>query len=338
MDGLRGLAIWIVLIGHTMPYYLGAELPSWAWSLGVPLFFSVSGFCIPYGLFSLAKNHKTISVKSFFLKRFWRIYPPYLACFLIFFIKVLAVENLSGNSISFLEASKMLFFNLTFLQILMGTTTIVNPAFWSLCVEFQFYLWVALLIAAYSRGLKVFWVTSAFSVIILLGTLGAILTNQISAPQSVLFMALPHYVPHFLFGALTAFAKVHGNKKCMIGLIPVGMILSVVESGGVLICVLIVIGSRLFSVKGASPVFKILERGPLVYFGERSYSIYLMHGFGILFLARQANNLLDGHPITSIFCWLTGLALAIVYSLVFFHFVERHFLRSISNPTLKNSK
>lgn len=338
MDSLRGLAIWVVLVGHTLPHYFGVEIPFWAWSLGVPLFFSVSGFCISYGLFVAAKNQKIISVKNFFIKRFWRIYPPYLLCFFLFFIKILIIENLSGNSLSFFEVSKIIFFNLSFSQILMGTTTVVNPAFWSLCVEFQFYLWVAFLIAAYSKGLMYFWVTLVFSSTVLLGTHGLVITNHLKVSESTWFMALPHYAPHFLFGALMAFAKVYHTKKTVFCLIPMGIILSIIEPGGAIICALLIKGSRLFCNKEESPVLNIFERGPLVYFGERSYSIYLMHGFGILFLARQANKLLYIHPIASLFFWLTGLAFAILTSLLFYHCIEKHFLRSVSNPVLKNSK
>ncbi len=53
---------------------------SFGW-MGVPLFFVISGFCIHA---SALKNNE-LRVGRFFWRRFWRIYPPYLAA-LIFAI------------------------------------------------------------------------------------------------------------------------------------------------------------------------------------------------------------------------------------------------------------
>ena len=89
LDHLRAFAIILVFFFH---YYIVSDgepewLPdvaSFGWT-GVDLFFVLSGFLISSQLFLQIKNGQLISFKVFFIKRFFRIVPAYLATVGIYF-------------------------------------------------------------------------------------------------------------------------------------------------------------------------------------------------------------------------------------------------------------
>jgi peptidoglycan/LPS O-acetylase OafA/YrhL len=163
IDALRGVAIGLVLLYHAGP--LGWRLapydssgwliwPSlgWKWLLvpfwhfgfsGVHAFFVLSGFCIH--LRAARQPGRPLDVKSYALRRFWRIYPPYWIALLAFGVIVpLAAGALPSLSELLLHATMLHTLNeRSFFSI--------NPAFWSLATEEQFYLAYPLVLLALSR-------------------------------------------------------------------------------------------------------------------------------------------------------------------------------------------
>src|SRR6201995_5703126 len=80
LDHLRAFAILYVILFH----YQFFGHPAWVktiagfgWS-GVDLFFVLSGFLISGQLFGTIAKGKQISLSEFFIKRFFRIIPPFL--------------------------------------------------------------------------------------------------------------------------------------------------------------------------------------------------------------------------------------------------------------------
>lgn len=142
-DHLRTLAIALVFFFH----YPDSDMPEWAWKLkdfgwvGVDLFFVLSGFLIARQLFVELKETHTISLKRFFIKRFFRIIPVYLLVVAIYFLVPVFRER---------ESLAPLWKYLTFTQNI-GLNPSVHGTFshaWSLCVEEQFYLFFPLIILA----------------------------------------------------------------------------------------------------------------------------------------------------------------------------------------------
>ena len=142
LDHLRTLAIVLVFLFH----YPAIEFPVWlaipagfGW-VGVDLFFVLSGFLIARQLFAELKATNTISVKQFFIKRFFRIIPVYLVVVAIYFLVPVFRER---------ESLPALWRFLTFTQNI-GLDPSPNGTFshaWSLCIEEQFYLFFPLVIA-----------------------------------------------------------------------------------------------------------------------------------------------------------------------------------------------
>jgi peptidoglycan/LPS O-acetylase OafA/YrhL len=137
LDHLRTLAICYVFLFHY--YGLSKGKPEWlpgfakfGWT-GVDLFFVLSGFLIASQLFEQIKLGLRISFKQFFLKRFFRIIPAYLATVILYFCFPLFREKESLPQIwKFLTFTQNISLNLK------DNGTFSHA--WSLCVEEHFYL------------------------------------------------------------------------------------------------------------------------------------------------------------------------------------------------------
>lgn len=142
LDHLRTLAITLVFV-----YHFGRMFPHPEWTekmskfgwTGVDLFFVLSGYLIASQLFSTIAQGKNISLKEFFLKRFFRIIPAYLVVVAIYFVFPYSHER---------ESLAPLWKYLTFTQNL-GLDLRTQGTFshaWSLCIEEQFYLFLPLIL------------------------------------------------------------------------------------------------------------------------------------------------------------------------------------------------
>ncbi|MDN3692238.1 acyltransferase [Chryseobacterium tructae] len=135
LDHLRSLAIILVLLFH----YRAFQHPEWieimgkfGWT-GVDLFFVLSGFLISGQLFKEMQTKRTIRLKTFYIKRFFRIIPAYFFTLFLYFTVPFFRER---------EALPPLWKFITFTQNY-GLNVIDQGTFshaWSLCIEEQFYL------------------------------------------------------------------------------------------------------------------------------------------------------------------------------------------------------
>ena len=149
LDGLRGLAILMVLFFHYVSVYGAPGHPLWEavtvstrlfWS-GVDLFFVLSGFLIAGILIDSARSRAYF--KTFYLRRVHRIFPLYFGWLALFYLGVYL--NLDGklgvllfrSSVPlwlyplFLQNNAPLWYNAS-IPMWMAVT-------WSLAVEEQFY-------------------------------------------------------------------------------------------------------------------------------------------------------------------------------------------------------
>ncbi len=82
LDGLRAIAVALVLAGHGSEAYLGHSRSIWLAplcnsSLGVRLFFVLSGFLITGLLVREHEKHGRISLRDFYVRRTLRIFPAF---------------------------------------------------------------------------------------------------------------------------------------------------------------------------------------------------------------------------------------------------------------------
>jgi len=187
VDELRGLAALAVVACHlSVSAYLNApnlDGGPWPWLalplgfgyLGVPLFFVISGFCIhlPYARTLAAADPEmaTPDWKRFFARRFWRLYPPYLAALVV----ALGLWWLAGSPIPWVGVTTQALLVHPFHT---ATFDGVNPPAWTLAVEAQLYL-------AYP---VVFWLSARLGP---LRALGAVLAVTMAYRVALALVPLP---------------------------------------------------------------------------------------------------------------------------------------------------
>lgn len=154
LDGLRAVSIALVIVGHSADSQNAPLLLSHFSHLGnfgVRCFFIISGFLITTLLLKERQKTGSISIKGFYVRRAFRIFPPSLA-----YIGVIAACWALG------------WLTLKPGDLAHALTYTMNyhlrrawwfDHLWSLSVEEQFYiLWPGLLcLAGVRRGLKVAW-------------------------------------------------------------------------------------------------------------------------------------------------------------------------------------
>jgi len=144
LDGLRACAIVLVICSHLLlteiPLWFRSMFEYWnAGTVGVRLFFLISGFLIATLLNNELSQTGRINLAKFFMRRVLRIFPAYY-----FYLFVLTVLSIWG--IVSIDSSAIVFalFYIQNLNAFQNTTVfpsswLVNHA-WSLSVEEQFYI------------------------------------------------------------------------------------------------------------------------------------------------------------------------------------------------------
>jgi peptidoglycan/LPS O-acetylase OafA/YrhL len=151
LDGLRGLAIFLVILyhyvsvvphgtSHTWPSRIGTILGQGA--TGVDLFFVLSGFLI--GGILLDSRSSPRYYKTFYLRRFHRIIPLYYSWILLFGLAMMVARKLGGVVGAEFRTAIPYWAYFIFIQNYLFGSTPVQALWlvqtWSLAVEEQFYL------------------------------------------------------------------------------------------------------------------------------------------------------------------------------------------------------
>lgn len=347
LDFLRAFAALWVFVFHYMALAPDALKPlanSYyiiiGWN-GVDLFFVLSGFLI--GAILRRENE---NVKSFMIRRFFRIYPAYL----LIVILCIAINKPYLFKDWLLVLSHLFLFN----NLIPGYGGAVNGVLWTLGAEFQFYIIAALLLLL-PRGKYVWWYLIAIMVI------GSLLYRWVIfasvAPSERFFFStqLPGMFGLFGMGFLAVQLKnIMGDfiKRFF----PIFLVLAV---GSLFVyCEWLqahvidywesaeaVIFGRLFS--GITFALIVLvfsctsdylgvmfKKSGLVFIGEISYGIYLTHLFLIDLLKPYES-------IFSQFNWAlyasTLVALTFLCSCLIYFLVERPFIKlgaRLSSPAV----
>src|SRR5215813_13118594 len=137
LDGLRGVAILLVLLFHLRLIRGG--------SLGVDVFFVLSGFLITTLLVEEYQRRGAIRLGQFYLRRVLRLVPALAVIILLFLIHTLVFDPPEVWNARWLEASSVATYPSN-LSSLTGITISMLGYTWSLSLEEQFYLlWPGLL-------------------------------------------------------------------------------------------------------------------------------------------------------------------------------------------------
>lgn len=286
LDGHRGLAILLVLLYHAysrwsevVPYgdeFKYSPLFSNGW-LGVNLFFMISGFVI---LMSLERSS---SFTEFIYRRWLRLFPAMLICsLLVFFTADFFHERPAGSPVL-----RDLLPGLTFIepswwqQILASSQGLLEGAFWSLFVEFKFYI---------VASLAFFWFGRKAQVAILFGLFIATKAAKlvyVYEPVYILYVInkLFHQLSFGYFGWFASGAAFYmyvstSEKKWLFSGIFMALVSSVLVRNNIYTSstIVAVIISLFFA---ASVYFErvqmMLGNRILLFLGFVSYPLYLLH-------------------------------------------------------------
>jgi len=208
LDSFRALAVIFVIINHWNPYDNFLKIvPNWfLGSLGVDMFFVLSGFLISKILFDTRNSaeefsiSKSKSIRNFYLRRSLRIFPIY---YLTIFV-LLIFNKTTGTNIK----SAFLYFatytsNFYFFKIQTWDGMISH--LWSLSVEEQYYLfWPWIIMFAPKKH-----ILRIVVLFIMVGILSQFLLSRIYLNEILTFSCFDA----FGLGALLSWQLTYGLKK-----------------------------------------------------------------------------------------------------------------------------
>ena len=358
LDGLRGLAIILVLIEHFVRLQPATLLERFVcrgaavgW-VGVDLFFALSGFLIT-GILLEAKGGERF-FRNFYLRRAFRIFPLYYGCLLLVFFGLPHLGVFGPDETRNLLHTQGWFWSyLSNVMIARAGTLAVSPMqhFWSLAVEEQFYLvWPLIVWLLPRRRLKAVCLSA------LLGSLAIRMTlRALGAPGAVLYVLTPTHLDPLAAGAWLAlvarepggldWVKARVPGALALGLLGIAAIMltahgPVVETLAMqsvgypllaLTCAALLAGALTGPV--GSPLGRLWRSKVLGFFGRFSYGLYVLHplllllvawrGFDVAWFAQRAGSQLLGQVV------FAGLmtALSAGVALVSWHAWEQPFLR-----------
>lgn len=145
LDGLRGIAISIVVLSHAG---LGHIIPG---KFGVTLFFFISGFLISKLLLAEIKEKGQISFLPFYLRRFFRLYPALLVMIICSWLASLIMQcHLPAQDI-FAALFYYTNYYIGWFRTPVEDCKRILDILWSLSVEEHFYFMFPLLVAVFLK-------------------------------------------------------------------------------------------------------------------------------------------------------------------------------------------
>jgi peptidoglycan/LPS O-acetylase OafA/YrhL len=307
LDLLRGFAslsvCWFHLTNGNEHFLEAGWLRSsgeYGW-IGVNVFFVISGFIIPYAL--AQGGYAIADYGRFLLKRILRLDPPYLATILLVIVLGYLTSHIPGfRGPPFHVSVAQVLVHLGYANVFLGYQWL-NPVFWTLAIELQYYLLVGLLFP-------------------LINTKRMQVSTATLLCLSILALVIPGrpYVFHWLFlfmlGIVT-FQFRRGYVSRHVYLVQVAaLMLGAWRNDGLIV-----------GLAGATAALIIafinvnLDKR-WTFLGLISYSLYLLHapiGGRVINLGER----LGGGLLTKLAVLATALAVALVAAWIFYRLIER---------------
>lgn len=198
LDFLRALAVMLVIADHSGIPALGPVLLTNG-SLGVEIFFVLSGFLITWILLAELRASGTIGLKDFYQRRAARLLPA----FYLYVAAGLLILWVAHKPIPWAAVASSSLYVLNYYQAFTGATSHFLSHCWSLAVEEQFYfLWPFLLIFLVKRQMSL--KAAIVTLVALIWTYRAVALLCFNASDEYLYRALETRADHLLVGALLA--------------------------------------------------------------------------------------------------------------------------------------
>jgi len=362
LDGVRGLAVLLVLMVHIIPYNpVLVDLPfskfihafshmGWA---GVDMFFVLSGFLITSIL--LQTKAGVGYFKNFYARRALRIFPLYyLTITTVFVVVYIFSPDQRGEVIFSLPWYYLYVSNWGFSFLLLADPFAVGLT-WSLAIEEQFYLvWPLIVRYLNSKKLAVFSLILVISSLILRIVMPYIYTSATIDYGELFYHATFTRLDSLILGALIAVAyesdfwkkllKIFAAPVLVISLAVVsylvylnpisplwdnppmyiyGFTFIALAAGGLIVMLTTYSESNLLR--------RVFRLRFLSFFGKYSYAIYLFHRIPILLLDKIfKENSISGYPGWFLFSFL-ALLIPVIMALISWNLFENPILNFKKN-------
>ena len=331
MEGLRGIAVFLVFWVHysalIKPWVSGNSLDilnfvSHLGHLGVDLFFVLSGYLI-YG--------SIISKREFFAykyarRRIQRIYPVFLVVFAVYLVLSVVFPSESKIPQHPVQASKYLLQNLLLLPGLFDIKPIITVA-WSLSYEAFYYLVMPLVI--FVLKLKRWPAVNRIKLWMVVALIGFSAHYLLGGPVRLL-MFVCGMLLFELFENKKIRLKRGGGLYLLSALFLFGLGSSIAVNYTVLMIAVFIL-FLLFCLCAFNPestAYSWLTIAPLRWFGNMSYSYYLIHGLSLKFAFLVLSYFVsDAVSSSSIYywLWLPLFLFTLIVSFLLYLTVERPF-------------
>jgi len=269
LDGLRAISISMVVVGHIANEgYAPSFLKAYA-GIGVKVFFVISGYLITTILQREHEHTSSISLREFYLRRAYRIFPAALFYMLIIFA-------VYWRTLRWYEMSMALLYVVNYFP-----RPWVIGHLWSLSVEEQFYfLWPSVLKKWYRHRIPILLGVIAFSPVYTTGLFYLKWFNKVGSGT------LPGVAEALAVGCMLAIFATRWpkiNKPLAAVLVAATLTIPLYDANSATrtLFLLFVLNPVLTAAIGAILIhvvqnpYRILNLGPMVWLGQISYSLYL---------------------------------------------------------------
>ncbi|MCG2673210.1 acyltransferase family protein [Bradyrhizobium sp. GCM10023182] len=326
LNGWRAIAISFVVFAHSFPSWAtDSEKVSLIGTFGVRIFFALSGFLITTLLLAEERDAGRIELRSFYVRRFFRIMPAAIAV-------VACVAGLSIADVLKISPRRLVDTLFFFANYSSAPSAYEVAHFWSLAIEEHFYfVWPGLLVLVplLERRLLV-----GIAIAFLIATWRAIAWKyQITTEDPAKFWGRTDIqVDAIVWGAVVALASVNRRiapaltkswvRAFVLLALPASAFAYVfvenwkwhlVSYQVFVICMPVLICQ---TSRGVSFVASALECGLIRWLGAISYSLYLWQQ---IFLTHNQDWTLRVFPL--------NIVSAFVCALLSYYFIERPFIR-----------
>jgi len=298
--------------------------------VALPIFFVVSGFCIHL---SYAQSSRP-DLKKFFVRRFFRIYPPYLLA-VLFFAVIFPVSRLPFNKLTYwgdLATHLFICHNISEISV-----CAIVPSYWTIAVEVQLYLLFPLVIL-YVRRFSFARVLVVLGVIELSLHAFGLFAFGLRGGQflPVWLRAAPYFywfswaigtaiADAYLTGKPMPFTRIHPVVWLIAGIVAESFPLESFSFP------LFALGIASMISRGIRASREGQKRGPYLgrfvrMIGIYSYSIYLIHDpilRGVVGLYEQHFPGIDNHPFAVFAAGLSSALIVFPAGILMYYLVER---------------
>lgn len=360
MDGLRGIAISLVLLFHWLfnsGYQPNSTVLSAVWRVGgiswsgVDLFFVLSGFLI--GGILLDARDSPRYFRTFYLRRAFRILPLYglvVSLYVLYVARPFPFHALNGQLAEFSPSALRMVSYVTFTQnfwmAYLGTWgSIPMAATWSLAVEEQFYLTAPLIVRMLTRSrLRILLV----SIVIIAPILRILLYFSFRNGAFADYVLMPCRADGLCLGVLCALLVRNSRfwnlllaKRKLLQIVTgilfggviglaakrYGQTAGPMVTGGYSLLALFYTGCLLLALTGKGAVNRFLCLRPLMDLGGIAYCTYLLH-MPVMEACRRFVGAMSRHSSgTEFLGGLLGIALTLGIAKLSWRFLEYPMLR-----------